>query len=247
MSIHPGVTSCPDVGSNACSQPPSHEGELAPRRVARELVFFGRLEVRKGIAFFCDAVDAMVAGGLLAGGVGGVLAVGSDAWCSQRHRMCFNSIKRGLEMSLMAWRALSISPWLAAEGVSVTFLGSDRNWVEPGVDGGEYARRRAADWVGHDETEERRTPLAGAAQVVTGLDTAGALDYLLARGAGRVAVLPSLVGRRNLKVLGFSDVNKNTKNCVKLCITILSCGATHWWRTPRSPSWNCWAPVCHFW
>ena len=138
------------------------EGELAPRRLVRELVFFGRLEVRKGIALFCDAVDAMVAGGLLGptGALGG--ATRGD------------------------------------RGVRVTFLGSDRNWVEPGVDGGAYARRRAAAWVGSGGV---RTPVAAPAEVVTGLDTEGALEYLLARGAGRVAVLPSLVENSPLSIL----------------------------------------------
>ena len=96
----------------------------------------------------------------------------------------------------------------------VTFLGSDRNWVEPGVDGGAYARRRAAAWYPDDQSGgggggggtrtgsgAGSTPLGAPAEVVTGLDTAGALDYLLARGAGRVAVLPSLVENSPLSIL----------------------------------------------
>jgi glycosyltransferase involved in cell wall biosynthesis len=147
------------------------EGELAPRREVHELVFFGRLEVRKGIALFCDAVDALVQGGLLGpgGALGGV--------------------------------AGGVSPESPGGGlVRVTFLGSDRNWVEQGVDGGAYARRRAAAWTGSG-VGSGSTPLAAPAQVVTGLDTAGALDYLLARGAGRVAVLPSLVENSPLSIL----------------------------------------------
>jgi glycosyltransferase involved in cell wall biosynthesis len=150
------------------------EGELAPRRTVREVVFFGRLEVRKGIALFCDAVDALVAGGLL--GAGGALG-GAEGGADN------------------------------VGGVRVTFLGSDRNWVEPGVDGGAYARRRAAAWAKSEGdtqgggSEGGRTPLAAPAEVVTGLDTAGALDYLLARGAGRFAVLPSLVENSPLSIL----------------------------------------------
>ena len=157
------------------------EGELAPRTTVRELVFFGRLEVRKGIALFCDAVDEMVRSGLLGpnGALGGVSMMNSGSG-----------------------------------GVRVTFLGSDRNWVEPGIDGGAYARRRAAAWYwqpGDNGGEvkvnvnggggSRGTPLAAPAEVVTGLDTAGALDYLLARGSGRVAVLPSLVENSPLSIL----------------------------------------------
>ena len=167
------------------------EGELAPRTTVRELVFFGRLEVRKGIALFCDAVDEMVRSGLLGpnGALGGVSMMNSGSG-----------------------------------GVRVTFLGSDRNWVEPGVDGGAYARRRAAAWYwqsGDNGGEvkvkvngggggSRGTPLAAPAEVVTGLDTAGALDYLRSR-PGRVAVLPC-GGEFPLSIL--ASRRRSTFSCV---------------------------------
>lgn len=92
---------------------------------ARQLTFFGRLEVRKGIETFCDALDRIFGENAAAAPVAVRRADGTTAM---------------LDTSKLA-------NLLRARDFAVSFLGSDRNDVR-GENGGVFARRRSAAWTG---------------------------------------------------------------------------------------------------
>jgi glycosyltransferase involved in cell wall biosynthesis len=153
-----------------------------------ELVFFGRLETRKGVVTFCDAVDAIL-------GIPKNVKNGSMLSPSGKEELSKapTSNERKQEGAMKGSSPApskdgETSGFSSAEAVAhfsdvrsglqrVTFLGRsaivEREW------GVEYVQRRATAWGGFPW------------KIVTRMDPPEAKEYL--RGEGRLAVIPSKV------------------------------------------------------
>jgi hypothetical protein len=153
-----------------------------------ELVFFGRLETRKGVVTFCDAVDAIL-------GVpesvknSSVLSPSGKEELSKAPTSNERRQEGAMEASspapskddepsgVFSAEAVAHSSDVRSKLERVTFLG--RSAIVEGKWGVEYVQRRASAWGGFPW------------KIVTRMDPLEAKEYL--RGEGRLAVIPSKV------------------------------------------------------
>lgn len=190
--LDPGRTFVqPNLLPKTDRSPDSARGMSRAPVAVSELVFFGRLETRKGAVTFCDAIDAIL--GVTHNNETGEKEIASEVWGESGSPTSETTrLRADIDTEATAPRRTSTESQgehytarmseeqlldVRSKLERVTFLG--RSAIIEGEWGVEYVQRRARQWGG--------LPW----KVVTRMDPLEAKEYL--RGEGRLAVMPSKV------------------------------------------------------